>query len=68
MLQLFLSVKKLGNCNKHGSEQFAYYDSQRHNIDMLVQERRNSIANAPELRLSCTDQSICRRELIDRVL
>ena len=27
-------------------------------IDGLVQERRNSIANALELRLSCTNQSI----------
>ena len=27
-------------------------------IDGLVQERRNSIANAPELRLSCTNPSI----------
>ena len=29
--------------------------------DGLVQERRNSIANAPELRLSCTNSS-CRYE------
>ena len=29
------------------------------NIDGLVQERRNSIANALELRLSCTDPSTC---------
>ena len=28
-------------------------------IDGLVQERRNSIANARELRLSCTNPSIC---------
>ena len=28
-------------------------------IDGLVQERCNSIANAPELRLSCTNPSIC---------
>ena len=28
-------------------------------IDGLVQERRNSIANAPELRLSCTNPSKC---------
>ena len=28
-------------------------------IDGLVQERRNSIANALELRLSCTNPSIC---------
>ena len=28
-------------------------------IDSLVQERRNSIANALELRLSCTNTSIC---------
>ena len=26
-----------------------------HHIDRLVQERRNSIANALELRLSCTE-------------
>ena len=30
----------------------------RCHIDGLVQERRNSIANAMELRLSCTKQSI----------
>ena len=29
------------------------------NFDGLVQERRNSIANTLELRLSCTNQSIC---------
>ena len=29
------------------------------NIDELVQERRNSIANALELRLSCTNWTIC---------
>ena len=29
-----------------------------HHIDGLVQERRNSIANALELRLSCTNPSI----------
>ena len=28
-------------------------------FDGLVQERRNSIANAMELRLSCTNPSIC---------
>ena len=28
-------------------------------INELVQERRNSIANAQELRLSCTNPSIC---------
>ena len=28
-------------------------------IDGLVQERRNSIANALDLRLSCTNPSIC---------
>ena len=32
-------------------------------IDGFVQERRNSIANALELRLSCTNLSIC---LVDR--
>ena len=30
-----------------------------HHFDGLVQERRNSIANALELRLSCTNPSIC---------
>ena len=30
-------------------------------IDGLVQERRNSIALAMELRLSCTNPSICHR-------
>ena len=28
-------------------------------LDGLVQERRNSIANALELRLSCTNPSLC---------
>ena len=28
-------------------------------IDGLVQERHNSIANKPELRLSCTNPSTC---------
>ena len=32
--------------------------SQTH-VDGLVQERRNSIAKALELRLSCTNPSIC---------
>ena len=32
-------------------------------IDGLVQERRNSSANALELRLSCTDPSICETVL-----
>ena len=31
----------------------------RHHIDGLVQERRNSIASAMELRLSCTNPMIC---------
>ena len=30
-------------------------------IDVLVQERRNSIANALELHFSCTNPSICVR-------
>ena len=33
-------------------------------IDDLVQERRNSIANAMELRLSCTNPLICWPELL----
>ena len=28
-------------------------------IDGLVQERRNTIANALQLRLSCTNPSVC---------
>ena len=28
-------------------------------MDGLVQERRNSIVNAVELRISCTNPSIC---------
>ena len=34
------------------------------NIDGLVQERHNSIANALELRLSCTKPSICNWNLV----
>ena len=30
-----------------------------YNIDELVQEKRNSFANALELRLSCTNPSLC---------
>ena len=33
------------------------------NIDGLIQERHNSIANALELCISCTNQSICGTEL-----
>ena len=33
-------------------------------IDGLVQERRNSIANALELRLSCSNPSICEAESV----
>ena len=32
--------------------------NKKHDIDGLVQERRNSIATALELRLSCTNPSI----------
>ena len=35
---------------------YVQYDD--NHFDGLVQERRNSIANALELRLSCTDPSI----------
>ena len=35
-------------------------------IDSLVQESRNSIANALELRLSCTNPSICCGDLTDQ--
>ena len=34
-------------------------ETKKKNIDGLVQGRRNSIANALELRLSCTNPSIC---------
>ena len=37
---------------------FKYYVFVYANIDGLVQDRRNTIANALELRLSCTDPSI----------
>ena len=37
---------------------FAWPKNHGHYIDGLVQERRNSIANALELRLSCTNPSI----------
>ena len=35
------------------------YEQWELNIDGLVQERRNSIANALELRLSCINPSTC---------
>ena len=35
----------------------------KHDIDGLVPERRNSIANALELRLSCINPSICFKEI-----
>ena len=35
-----------------------YEQSNQHYVDGLVQERRNSIANALELRLSCTNPSM----------
>ena len=31
-------------------------------VDVLLQERRNSIANALELRFSCTNPSIWKKE------
>ena len=34
-----------------------HYYTVKHNVDRLVQERRNSIANALELRFSCTKPS-----------
>ena len=34
-----------------------------HNVDGLGQKRRNSIANALELRLFCTDPSMCIQSL-----
>ena len=38
---------------------FLIYFGYQDNIDGLVPERRNSIANALELRLSCTNLSTC---------
>ena len=35
-----------------------WYGYNTENIDVLMQERRNSIANALELHLSCTNPSI----------
>ena len=43
-----------------GTWKYALFNE--HHIDGLVQERRNSIANALELRLSCTNPSICWNE------
>ena len=37
------------------------YNRPCNDIDELVQERRNSSADALELRLSCTNPSICSR-------
>ena len=48
--------------------QFVHLDIQmvlNHHIDGLVQERRNSSALAMELRLSCTNPSICAVVVID---
>ena len=39
------------------------YSKQYSNIDGLMQERRNSIAEALELRLSCINPSICSIQL-----
>ena len=36
-----------------------WYDGNSPYVNGLVQERRNSIANALELRLSCTNPSMC---------
>ena len=38
-----------------------------HYIDGLVQERHNSIANALELRLSCTNPSTCSQKFVPEV-
>ena len=35
----------------------------KHYIDGLMQERRNSIANAPELRFRCTNTTIWTSEV-----
>ena len=38
---------------------YCYHHFDQGHIDGLVQERRNPIANALELRLFCTNPSIC---------
>ena len=47
------------------STEFNHLDYAISNIDGLMQERRNSIANALELRLSCTNPSICIIRLLE---
>ena len=47
----FITIPKI-NWTRQGFSWFHYFDG-------LVQERRNSIVNALELRLSCTNLSIC---------
>ena len=49
-----------------GSLGYLFSRSKCDNIDGLVQERRNSIANALELHLSCTDPSICFASTISK--
>ena len=50
---IYVTVDMKTNCNK-----LQYIHLHAH-IDGLVQERRNSTANALELCLSCTNPSIC---------
>ena len=52
-----MSFKKKNNVCYN--DQFSLKYSQQ--IDGLVQERRNSIANALELRLSCTNRWVSAR-------
>ena len=57
------STNVLGGTNSDSVVKWAEYSlitgtGYRAHIDRLVQERRNSIANALELRLSCTNPSI----------
>ena len=56
----FVSVNQLLSLIYDGNALFYYtLHGEGHKIDGLVQERRNSIAIALELRLSCTKPSKC---------
>ena len=52
------SFMQLGNSNSFESDGLIFVFETHHYIDGLVQERRNSLANAPELCLFCTNPSI----------
>ena len=49
-------ILMVSRCSKAAISQFGWY------INELIQERRNSIANALELRLSCINPMICSGE------